>query len=346
MSRPRLYLHIGAPKTGTTYLQTVLDAASADLARAGLLFPGGKGDQQQATRDLLAVGTARARLNRAGAWPAMVEQIRTWPQTVVFSNETLAIGLRPQRIPRLLDRLDSHEVHVVYTARDLVRQLPAAWQEALKNRDSTRFDEFTSRLASGEQLRRSVPGERIWLALDAVSVLDPWAQQIGRDRVHVVTVPTRGSDPRTLLDRIGRVVGLDLAAFDGGNAKPNVSLDVAEAALLRHLNRHFADSGEGLPWPRYVTLVKRFLANEALPRRSERRPLWLTPKQLEWASEQSRLLAEAIAEAQFDVVGDLSDLTPATPGVPVSVDDVDYVGETQLSDVAVFALAETLREWD
>lgn len=343
MSRPRLYLHIGAPKTATTYVQTVLDAAASDLEHAGLLFPGGKRAQQQATRDMLNVGTAQARNQRAGAWQAMVEQIRAWPSTVVFSNETLAVGLRPRRIPGLLQRLDTHEVHVVYTARDLIRQLPAAWQEALKNRDTTPFEEFVARLTSGQELRRSVPGERIWQALDAVTVLSPWAHHIGQDRCHVVTVPPRGSDPRTLLERVGRLIGADLAGVEGAKAEPNVSLDVAEAALLRRLNSQLADSDDPMTWPRYVRLVKRFLANEVLPRRPHRHPLWLTPSQLAWATQQSAELAAAIDLAGFDVVGDLADLTPVTPGVPVGEGSLDDAGEASLADVAVYALTQTLR---
>ena len=36
----RVYLHIGAPKTGTTYLQEVLFTNRARLAEHGVLYPG------------------------------------------------------------------------------------------------------------------------------------------------------------------------------------------------------------------------------------------------------------------------------------------------------------------
>ncbi len=36
----RIFLHIGAPKSGTTYLQTVLWANRENLRRQGLLMPG------------------------------------------------------------------------------------------------------------------------------------------------------------------------------------------------------------------------------------------------------------------------------------------------------------------
>ena len=41
MSQPRrILLHIGAPKTGTTYLQDRLDLNSRELARHGVHVPG------------------------------------------------------------------------------------------------------------------------------------------------------------------------------------------------------------------------------------------------------------------------------------------------------------------
>jgi hypothetical protein len=38
--RPAVFLHIGAPKTGTTYLQNILFTNRAALRRDGLLYPG------------------------------------------------------------------------------------------------------------------------------------------------------------------------------------------------------------------------------------------------------------------------------------------------------------------
>lgn len=338
----RLYLHIGAPKTGTTYLQTTLEATAPELREDGCLYPGSKAAQQEATRDLLGVGAAPAKERRAGAWSAMLEQISSWPGTVVFSNETLALGLGPRRIDRLLRHVTSHEIHVVFTARDLVRQLPAAWQEALKNRATTSWADFTSRLAHEQPLGRTLPGDRIWRAQDASTVLEPWAARLGADHVHVVTVPPRGAPRELLLERFGRAIGTQLRPTVEQRPQPNVSLGAAEATLLRHLNSALAESDHALPWPSYVRLVKRLLANDVLPRRAGGRPIWLTPAQLRWAATESARMAASLSEAGYDIVGDLRDLTPDEPGVPVDDADVDGYGEEHLCEVAVWALAETL----
>jgi hypothetical protein len=338
-----VYLHIGAPKTGTTYLQTVLDAAATPLRGHGLLFPGGKGAQQRATRDLLNQGAPDARRQRAGSWRRIVAQINEWPATVIFSNETLALGLRPQRAPRVAARFGDREVHVVLTVRDLVRQLPACWQESLKNRATTSFEEYFAVLSGGGPLRRSEPGERVWAAQDADTVLGPWAQVLGADRIHVVTVPPRGAPRDMLLRRFGEVLGVDLTEFGDVKTEPNVSLDATEAAVLRRLNVELARDDPPMPWLDYVRLVKKFLANEVFPQRGERRPLWLTREQADWALEQSHRNADAIERAGFHVVGDLADLRPSSPDVPISEQLVDAPPEADQRDVALLAMTRLLR---
>jgi hypothetical protein len=50
---PRVYLHIGEPKTGTTFLQHALWGNRARLAGQGVLLPGyTRRDHSRASRDL------------------------------------------------------------------------------------------------------------------------------------------------------------------------------------------------------------------------------------------------------------------------------------------------------
>jgi hypothetical protein len=337
-----VFLHVGAPKTGTTYVQTVLDAARAALAHQGVLVPGSKLAQQRATRDLLAVGTQRSRQSRRGVWRRTLQRMQDWPGTVVFSNETLVLGLQQPRIARIQDRLGDRELHVVYTARDLVRALPASWQESLKNRSTATFAAYVDALRSGVPLRTADPGERLWLAQDICAAMHRWQAVVGPERVHVVTLPPPGAPRDLLLARFGATIGADLTPFAGAPTEPNVSLDAAEAAVLRRLNELLADADPPLPFPDYVRWVKRLLANEVLPTRAGRGRLWLTPDQAAWALAESHRVADAVAESGFDVVGDLDDLRPNAPWVPVHEGDVDAPSVDTERDVALLALASVL----
>ena len=61
----------------------------------------------------------------------MVKRVRRAPGTVIISHEILAPA-EPDQIARLRARPRRREVHIVYSARDLARQLPAEWQESIK----------------------------------------------------------------------------------------------------------------------------------------------------------------------------------------------------------------------
>ena len=140
-----VYFHVGAPKTGTTFLQRVLWQNRDALREAGVLYPGETlGAQVHAAFDLRKAGFQSYQDPRTpGAWAAVVSQARDWPGPVIISQELFSPATKAQ-IDTALDDLSFADVHIVYTARELSRQIPAAWQEDLKNRFTPTFDEFVS----------------------------------------------------------------------------------------------------------------------------------------------------------------------------------------------------------
>ena len=80
---------------------------------------------------------------------------------------------RPEHSRDWREDLAGAELHVIYTARDLGRQLPAVWQEGLKNRSTTRFDTLLESAFVGHE-----PAKRphsFWSAHDSVEVLTRWS---------------------------------------------------------------------------------------------------------------------------------------------------------------------------
>ena len=75
----RVYLHVGAPKSGTTYLQTVLDSNRAVLEGAGTLLVGRHLDRIHAA---MAVREdprlAELPESAGGAWRRLVGEIKGW----------------------------------------------------------------------------------------------------------------------------------------------------------------------------------------------------------------------------------------------------------------------------
>ena len=135
----RVYLHVGAPKTGTTYLQDRLSLNAASLRRHGYRYPTGPhADMFLAALDLLDRPWGGMRPQAEGEWDALVRRTKRARGTVVLSHEILA-GAKPAEAARALDDLSFAEVHVVYSARDVARQVAAEWQEQLKHQRKVSF---------------------------------------------------------------------------------------------------------------------------------------------------------------------------------------------------------------
>jgi len=129
-----LYLHVGSPKSGTTYLQRILDGNRARLAERGVLVVG----KQHVDRVQAALQVRedprweKLPADRQDMWGRLVSQVRGWQgDTAVLSYELFSAASAEQA-RRALAAFDGIDVHVVITARDLARAMPSAWQERLK----------------------------------------------------------------------------------------------------------------------------------------------------------------------------------------------------------------------
>ncbi|MQA14081.1 MAG: hypothetical protein GEV09_07885 [Pseudonocardiaceae bacterium] len=326
-----LLLHVGTPKTGTTYLQDVLWRNRAALRRRGVLYPGAEPTSHfHATMDLQCGPNGRpVNPDVPGAWDRLVGQVRGWPGTAVISHELLAPMDAP-RIGRAHAELGFAEVHVVCTVRDLARQLPAVWQEDLKNRHSLRFGEFLD--AVRPEGDHHWLGDLFWRMQDAPEVLRRWAGALPPERVHVVTVPPRGAPPEALWDRFATLLGIDPATADPTPDAPNSSLGPAEAHLLRRINLTL---DPGTPWAVYERTVRRHLVDALARRPGGVARIGLPAGELGWVRERSRRIVTELAQAGYRVVGDLDDLLPADESATAQPDDVT---DSDLLDTALAAV--------
>ena len=101
-----------------------------------------------------------------------MNRVRRLNGTVIISHEILAAA-RPNQVKRAMAGLAGAEVHLVYSARDLARQIPAEWQEGIKHQRKQAFSGFLSKvqtaradqaehvvLAGAEPARRAQPLEQ------------------------------------------------------------------------------------------------------------------------------------------------------------------------------------------
>lgn len=340
--RPVVFFHIGAPKTGTTFLQRILWHNRERLEQLGVRYPGETfGAHVQAAFDLRNAGFHGYQDPAVpGAWGALVDAARGWDGPVVFSQELFSPAT-PAQVDRAIADLAFAEVHVVFTARELTRQIPAAWQEDLKNRFTISFEDFVVALRDRAKDTQGL-GRMFWRMQDAAEVLERWARHVPADRVHVVTVPQRRGDPDELWRRFASVIGVDPAAVDISDAFQNTSLGMAESAFLHRLNAALDDE---VGWPLYNEMVKHHLSQEVLVRRRSSTRTRLPAREAAWFAGRANELVERLRASKYDIVGSLDDLVPTYPSATdVSASDLDYEAapvEEQL-DVAVEAIAALL----
>ena len=306
----RVYLHIGAPKTGTTYLQALMGHNRAILKSHGVLYPKTKSNaHHMATWDLRGVPEQRRDVaGIEGTWTALVDRCNAWEgQTVVLSSELL-VFCDDDQIARALAAFEA-EVHVIYTARDLVRQVPAAWQEEVKNQGTTTFGDFIDRVLRS---RRRGRRHAFWNAQDVVQVLARWTPERDPSRVHLVTAPAPGAARSLLWERFVSVFLADSDALDTDTStSDNVSLSMLQTELLRRYNQRH---GAAMSWPQYRRTVRSQLEPFLIKGIEDSRRLVL--RQREWRSlrrEADRMVG-ALSGAGYDVTGDLAELLPPQMG--------------------------------
>lgn len=335
-----VYLHVGAPKTGTTYLQDRLAANKSRLARHDVHYPTGlKADMFLAALDLVDRPWGGLQAEAHGEWTALAKRVRRANGTAIVSHEILGAA-RPERIRMAMSAFGDAEVHVVYTARDLVRQVPAEWQERVKHRRVVPFKRFVRRLRDDP---KDKDARRFWRAQSLPDVLTRWGSGLPPERVHLVTVPPPGSPTGELWRRFCLTVGIDPAWDLVDSARRNPSLGAAETLLLRRLNRRLRETD--LQPDDYRTLVRGLLAHETLAHREDVQQVRLAEESHAWACGVAEQWIEWVEGSGVDVVGDVDDLRPRPwepPPPPGRL--VDDPKQSEVVDAALDAIVALLGE--
>jgi hypothetical protein len=322
-------------KSGTSYIQRNLGANREVLAAQGFLFPG-DGWRQQVLGVLDVLGQTRdgdVVPGSPGAWQRLVDEIAEFPGTAVISMEFL--GPTPVAdIERVVASLAPAQVEVVMTVRDLGRNIPAMWQEGLKNGTSWGWTEYLRDIEHPDAEEPSY-AKKFWRHMNFPFIARKWVRIVGKDHFTLITVPHPGADPRLLWERFCSVVGLDPEPFDT-SGKSNASLGAPSALVLRALNESLP---QRFPLAKYQKVVKHSLAKKGMTDRAAvEQPIGF---QDQWVTERSAKHIEKLAKMDIRVVGDLQELQPVPQA---GIDPAEVPVEDQL-EAAVAALRYLVRMW-
>jgi hypothetical protein len=335
----RVVLHIGAMKSGTSFIQNVLNRNRERLQEHDVRFACDRWRHQvMAVHDLMDHGgPEQPPFDRDGYWLKLVEDVRSWPGTSVVSMEFLAPRQRP-KIDIITEAFAGSDIQVVLTARDLARTLPAMWTETMQNRGIRTWEEFLEAVhhpQEGEKI-----GQWFWRNQHIAGISERWSEAVGRDHFTLVTVPPKGAPPSTLWDRFASVADIPEGLCDL-DVRSNPGIDAASAMVLRALNERL--EADGFNRQDYERVVKGVLAKQGFVRRGrESVPLGLDER---WVRRRSKQELSRLRELDLRVVGDLADLEAApVPGVHTRKVSAEQQLEAAL-DGLTFMAQRNMQRW-
>jgi hypothetical protein len=323
-------LHVGTPKSGTTSLQNILARNPGRVREHGYLYPGENPGHFIEALSLRGSGFRGHRFPASeGAWERVVGEVEAHDGPALLSHEILG-GSVPKVVRKAVRAFEGRPVRVVVTCRDLGRQLPAVWQEGVKNGETETYGSFLAEAFGDWKGPGSATG--FWRGQNLASVGERWADAVGPENVRFVTVPPAGSSNDVLWQRFRQGAGLPDVEYATPDQPRNPSLGTVETELLR---RVVARLPEDLPWPTYSRQVKRRLAQRRLVKEKTGGTLTV-PSALRPATEQvATEMVEALRAGGYTVLGDLDDLRPAFRDDGT---DPDEVSPEQLLDRALDVL--------
>jgi hypothetical protein len=331
----RVFLHVGLPKTGTTYLQTRMWEQRDRLSGLGFLYPGTmRMDHYRAWQDIhRGLGGRRDK----GVWDSLRAEIAAHPGDALVSHEFFSMAT-PEEAATAVAGLEPAEVHVVLTLRAYHLQFPAVWQEALKMGSRRTFSDFMQQVVAADRDEGDLKGAWSWRSQDIPAVLASWSSAVPASRITVVTVPPPGSPRDWLWNRWCEALELDPSRLDREAPFANESLGAAQAALmLRVTPRVRGPLKKGRERHRWL---RQYFGHEVLgPQKGAR----FAPRPDE--VEELRVLSEqavaAVETSGAQVVGDLQDLLPPDSVTGAHPDDVT---ESEIIQTASVAIEQMIRD--
>jgi hypothetical protein len=298
-----LLLHIGSPKAGSTAIQNALNEQRALLAEHGAHYAG-RGYRRAAAGWAVLGKKAPAGHPQADIveWEKLVAECRDHAgQRVCLSNEALSWA-DDESAERIVRELGPDRVNLLYVVRPLERLLPSTWQERIKARVDSTYDEWL-RIILGEP-SKVFEYANYWGPRDLPTLLERWGRLIPAERITLICLDERDREllPRAFESLLGLPAG-SLPLQSAGRA--NRGLTANEAELMRRIN--LVARSEKWSAEEYLTFGQRGVAAEL--RRSEPSPSDVkSPALPGWAAETVRELSdrtiETVLASGARVIGD------------------------------------------
>jgi hypothetical protein len=234
-------LHIGAPKCGSTALQSALFLNREALKDNGIEYIGTRAHWASAAKAVVGVpDRASRRVPPISEWESMVGWARRATgegRRALISSEFFASADEP-RVERIVRDLGAESLSIVLTIRPLTSTLPSAWQQGLKLGGTLGLQAWLETVLFRPEEPRS---KRVWLKHQYDEIARRWSEVVGPENVTVVIVDEQNRSG--IFNDFSRIIGLPPGTLAVQPKRTNPSLSAFEADVLAELNAMFFAQG-------------------------------------------------------------------------------------------------------
>ena len=312
MREPRLVIHAGFHKSGTTALQEAFDAQSEELRAEGVIYPniGRKAHHRVAwalTQRPWGWNKRGGKVTPRKHWEDLAKSVnKSDEETILISSEFFS-ELSGDAIRTIFTEIKNRKVEVIFTVRPLVKLLGSSYQQYLKYGIKADYTTWLHSVLDN-------PGESkinptFWMRHQHGKVVARWVDVLGAENVTVIIVDE--SKPEFLFDAINQYLGLPKGFLKAQETGSNRSLTMEEIALLIELNKRFPKERE---WEEYEVFIRdgyiRRLTDHVKPSPDSGRlttPQWAIDKGNEIGTQNKKELVATGAK----IIGDIDSLDSA-----------------------------------
>lgn len=326
-SKPSLYLHIGVHRTGTTSIQSYLEASQEQLLEGGVLVPFGQGRPFQhskgiRTREVSASAVGKEIL-------ADLQSRGVEINSVIFSEEDICQTETPALFAGLADHFD---VKVVIFLRRQDQWLESWFQQNIKGQ----WNPDLANISFGDFYQLAAENKFFWI--DYHSLAANWAGVFGRENL-LLRVMERSRMPNGPVHEFMAAMGCENMYDEKLDVHKNSSFSPRVSELVRNLSLE-----------KYKELkVKRLIlkaSNRVSRSMADKGVSILSPEQrqeiLQWYAQSNQLVAREYfgREQLFD--NDIS--KPFIPWPEIKSSESAALIE-EVVEPLILALAKDARNW-
>ena len=222
----KLFIHIGAHKTGTTSIQMAMEDSGLALAEAGFVYP--RCAWYHHAQHRLAFALKNMRDPTAGDVPDFETELAGLNRALAESGAANALissevffAQKDEAVARLAEGLKDHQVEIIAFVRRPDELFLSSYNQNAKQPGNRFFKPLERHLEKPQSVTPDI---------EYFDHIGKWAAHFGKDNVHLAVY-----EGRDVVDTICEILKIDASRLNKPAAAVNQSVSGKTLELMRHL---------------------------------------------------------------------------------------------------------------